>query len=357
MSLSEQERIEVLMLRGYGDRVRSYEEVAHLFNDLHPDHAPITKSTVYKTVIRFEETGSVKDRQRSGRPKTATNQEKSLEVCLNIVENVHTSVRKVAQQLGISKSSVHNVLMANNFHPYKMILTQELLEDDFDRRLEFCEEMMKRIDENGQFTFWTCLSDESTFQLNGEVNRHNMRYWSNENPHWMRESHTQYPQKLNVWAGILCNQIVGPFFINGNLTGEKYVNLLNNQIIPEIQRIVGVMFGNTWFQQDGAQCHFALIVRQLLNNLFPGKWIGRRGAIEWPPRSPDLSPLDYFYWGYLKNRVFETQPADLNELRDRIVQCSNSISPEILQKVIDDFYIRLGHCQAVEGHQFEHLIR
>lgn len=57
-----------------------------------------------------------------------------------------------------------------------MKLTQELLGDDFDRRLEFCEEMMRRCDENRQFSFWTCFSDEATFQLSGEVNRHNMRY-------------------------------------------------------------------------------------------------------------------------------------------------------------------------------------
>lgn len=53
-----------------------------------------------------------------------------------------------------------------------------------------------------------------------------MRYWADENPHWMRDSHTQYKQKVNVWAGILCNEIVGPFFIDGNLTAEKYLDML-----------------------------------------------------------------------------------------------------------------------------------
>lgn len=51
---------------------------------------------------------------------------------------------------------------------------------------------------------------------------------------------------------------------------------------------------NLFFQQDGAPPHYAMPVRNWLNERFPGKWIGRRGAIEWPPRSPDLTPLDFF---------------------------------------------------------------
>ncbi|KAJ8923909.1 hypothetical protein NQ315_006685 [Exocentrus adspersus] len=42
--------------------------------------------------------------------------------------------------------------------------------------------------------------DEPTFYLNGVVNRHNYRFWSQENPHWTCESQTQHPQKVNVWA-------------------------------------------------------------------------------------------------------------------------------------------------------------
>jgi hypothetical protein len=49
-----------------------------------------------------------------------------------------------------------------------------------------------------------------------------------------------------------------------------------------------------WFQQDGMSPHFGINVRQYLEATFPGRWIGRRGAIEWPSRSPGLIPLDFF---------------------------------------------------------------
>ena len=63
------------------------------------------------------------------------------------------------------------------------------------------------------------------------------------------------------------------------------------------------------FQQDGAPPHWSLATRALLNTTFPGRWIGRAGAtdqnmLDWPPRSPDITPLDFFLWGYVKNDVY-----------------------------------------------------
>ncbi|XP_018377388.1 PREDICTED: uncharacterized protein LOC108770338 [Trachymyrmex cornetzi] len=133
--LTEKERILLLMYRGFGDHVRSYQEVADLFNAEHPDRNPISKSTVQKTVIRFFEAGTVKDRPRSGRPKSATNDDKSLDVLQSFQENPHLSVSRAAQAHDISEGSVFNILQRQKYHPYKIIIAQELMEDDFDRRI------------------------------------------------------------------------------------------------------------------------------------------------------------------------------------------------------------------------------
>ncbi|EZA55215.1 hypothetical protein X777_05219 [Ooceraea biroi] len=105
----------------------------------------------------------------------------------------------------MSQSSVRRNLKFINFHPYKIHLVQKLNEDDFDRRNEFCDIMMTRIDQLPNFLFNIAFSDEASFEINGNVNRHNCRFWTDENPHWMREAHTQNPEKLNVWAGIYNN--------------------------------------------------------------------------------------------------------------------------------------------------------
>ena len=61
------------------------------------------------------------------------------------------------------------------------------------------------------------------------------------------------------------------------------------------------------FQQDGAPPHFRLTVRAHLEETYGDRWIGRGGPTSWPPRSPDLTPLDFYAWGYMKNYVYEEQ--------------------------------------------------
>ncbi|EFN81543.1 hypothetical protein EAI_12279, partial [Harpegnathos saltator] len=65
------------------------------------------------------------------------------------------------------------------------------------------------------------------------------------------------------------------------------------QVIPAIQDIAVEAFHNVWFQQvgAGAPAHFSLQARNILNDVFTDRWIGRKGT----PRSPDLTPLDFFY--------------------------------------------------------------
>ena len=70
--------------------------------------------------------------------------------------------------------------------------------------------------------------------------------------------------------------------------------MLREQIGPAIQVVVGENMENTYFQQDGAAPHYVLHVGAYLDGVFPRRWIGRRGVIDWPARSPDLTPLDYF---------------------------------------------------------------
>jgi len=56
---------------------------------------------------------------------------------------------------------------------------------------------------------------------------------------------------------------------------------------------------------DGAPPHSTNVITNYLNDRFAGRWIGRFGPIAWPLRSPDLSPNDFFIWGYLKSKMFK----------------------------------------------------
>lgn len=358
-TLTEREKISILMMRGWGNNQRSYKDVRTLFNQsFRQGQTQISKMTVSRIVNRFNQHGTVKDRPRSGRPVTVTTEDKQLDVALSITEDPHTSIRKLQQQHNVSYGSMQNILTKKlKFHPFKVRLVHQMNEDDPDRRLEFSEVMMTRINADANLLKRIVFSDEATFFLNGSVNRHNMSYWSEENPHWMIDSRaTQYPQKVNVWAGIINDRIVGPFFYEGNLDARKYENMLRDQIVPAIQGIVGEEFDQTWFQQDGASAHYARIARDYLDIVFAGRWIGRRGTIEWPARSPDLTPLDYFLWGYLKDRVYTSKPANIAELQQRIIDEIGRIEPEIFERATSTFYNRIAYCQEVAGGHFENML-
>lgn len=357
ITLTERERIEILIMVGYGDKLRTHQEACDLFNEIHNDRAPIVRSTVSKVVSKFAEEGNARNLPRGGRPKI--DEVTKLNVFLETVENPHVSTRQLGLNNDIDHSTVLKLLKKEKYHPYKIQLLHELNEDDPDRRLQFCEQFMTRCDRNRNFLNSIIFSDEATFTLNGTVNRHNCRYWARENPHWTQESHSQHRGKVNVWAGLIKDRLVGPYFFEGNLTSARYLDFLRFDLIPA----VAVLFPNNedpdlphqhiWFQQDGAPPHYGANVRQYLDTIWPGKWIGRRGPIEWPARSPDLTPLDFFLWGHIKSKVYKNRPNTLEDLKERIRIEMQNIAPHMIQRAVQSVYARTGQCQMVHGKQFE----
>ena len=91
------------------------------------------------------------------------------------------------------------------------------------------------------------------------------------------------------------------------------------------------------------------------------RWIGRTGPKDlalhsWPPRSPNMTPCDYFLWGYVKERVYVPPlPTDLDELTNRITAGIKSVTDDTLRRVWDEFSYRVDVVRAAgEGH-IEHL--
>ena len=106
-------------------------------------------------------------------------------------------------------------------------------------------------------------------------------------------SRHQHQFSSNVWAEIIDKFFIGPFFLDGKLTGTKYVDFFSTRLHEILEQVpVDVRVGMR-FTHDGASPHFRRVARQFLNRHFANKWIGRGGPIAWPARSPDLNPLDF----------------------------------------------------------------
>nr|CAH7765402.1 unnamed protein product [Callosobruchus chinensis] len=61
-----------------------------------------------------------------------------------------------------------------------------------------------------------------------------------------------------------------------------------------------------WYQQDGCPAHYAVQVRDFLDQEYPGSFIGRSGTISWPARSSDLNPLDLFIGAFSKKKFIQS---------------------------------------------------
>ena len=66
-----------------------------------------------------------------------------------------------------------------------------------------------------------------------------------------------------------------------------------------------------------------------MNDTFPEKWIGRDGPIPWPPRFSDITPLDFFLWGYVKDIVYRIKVRDVSDLQQRIIEALDTVTVDI----------------------------
>ncbi|GFV66059.1 uncharacterized protein TNCV_1440661 [Trichonephila clavipes] len=111
-----------------------------------------------------------------------------------------------------------------------------------------------------------------------------------------------------------------------------------------------------WFQQDGAACHTARATIDLLKDTFGDRLISRFGPVNWPPRSCDLTPLDYFLWGYVKSLVYGDKPQTLDHLEDNIRRVIADVRPQMLEKVIENWTSRLDYIRASRGSPMPEII-
>jgi len=107
------------------------------------------------------------------------------------------------------------------------------------------------------------------------------------------------------------------------------------------------------FQQNGAPPHWGSHVRRFLDATFRNRWIGRDGPIPWPPRSPDITPLDFFLWGYVKDKVFSTPVPDVTNLKARIRDTFATITEDVLGNTWREIDYRLDVLDATKAAHVE----
>ncbi|GFS57812.1 uncharacterized protein TNCV_2909131 [Trichonephila clavipes] len=80
------------------------------------------------------------------------------------------------------------------------------------------------------------------------------------------------------------------------------------------------------FIHEGVQTHISIVVGNHQHATYLGEWIRRGGPVSWPPRFPNVNPLDFFFWSNLKSVEYETLVTSLEDLTARIVVASADIT-------------------------------
>ncbi|XP_076316060.1 uncharacterized protein LOC143228684 isoform X1 [Tachypleus tridentatus] len=334
-------------------KVENKAEVQRRFTRKFHMDAP-SRPSISRIIAKFDEHGTLHNMRkcRSGRKRSSTSPTRKQEVIDNVLSSPGKSVRQLSRETGIPKSSVHRILKRSQFKSFIPLLVHALNEDDPDRRFESCEWYLARCAGNDEFPLKIVWSDEATFKLNGSINRHNCTYWATENPHVTEEHHLNL-SGVTVWCGLSARGLIGPFFFQDTITGLNYLNMLQEFAMPRIQEQFGEE--ECFFQQDGTPPHFHRDVRAYLDASMPDRWIGRRGGVEFPARSPDLTPMDFFLWGFLKDKVYSTKRATIDELRVAIEEQCALIPDEMVFDVCTSISSRYEMCLEQNGFQFEHL--
>ena len=210
------------------------------------------KNNIYKWHRLLMETGSpcVVERKRKRSAKTAEN---AAHFQKHFGENPHSSTRRTAMALDISRRTIQCVLQDLKWHPYKIHIVQKLYDKDKANRVQFALDEIALIESDPMHLAMLMWSDEAHFHIDGAVNRHNHHYWSHENPKWLKEEHLHSP-RVTVWSAIRQSGIFGPYFFDENVTSERYLTTLQEQFWPAV---IGKGDEDTLiFMQDGAPPHW-----------------------------------------------------------------------------------------------------
>ena len=132
---------------------------------------------------------------------------------------------------------------------------------------------------------------------------------------------------VTVWCGFWSSVIIRLFFFENEqeeavtVNGDRYRAMLSEVLFTKIKE---EDIGNIWFQQDGTTCRTAKASLDVLRPVFEDR-LSERADVVWPTRSCDLTTLDYYLWGAVKDKYYADKPETIDALKDNIREAIGEI--------------------------------
>ena len=320
-----------------------------------------SRGAIEKLVYKIKETGSTERRNGSGRPITATTPDIS-EECEELIcsqedrPGTHFSVREIARQVNVSKSSIHRIVKKKNLHAFKRISTPQMNNNCRKRRKERTSNLLQRFSEYSLPRL--VFQDEKDFSLQVKTNRQNNRVYGyglkkDISPQRLFNEGNRFSIKVMVSAVITWKGVSPPFFVADpemKVNGVSYLNHLREDLIPFCESLYPR--DDFIFIQDSAPSHRYKPVQQFLKDKLKSRFVKNT---EWPPASPDCNPLDYFFWNKVQEKVYEgghCEPFEnIEELKTKIQEVWEECCTDLntIRKAIKHLLPRLKAVELKDG--------
>lgn len=292
-------------------------------------------STIRNIILKFEKTGSVKNKIRSGCPQklNAENLEMLKQDVLKDRESRTMSLAGISTKLNntlvtpVSQTTVRRALKGQGIKCYAAAKKPFISLVNAEKRVAWCE---ARLNWTAEDFGKICWSDESSIEVQGTGTRRvTVRRLEGERylPECLAPSFKSGRQTIMVWGCTHGNRL-GPLALcpEGKMDAIKYCNVLEEHLLP----FWNSLDNDSIFMDDGAPCHTAK---------YSKKWKADHGicSMDWPAQSPDLNPIENI-WQQLKTAVEKrSSPARnkeelMNALQEEWVKLQEKNSLDVLIK-------------------------
>ncbi len=287
----------------------------------------VTIKTIYNIINKYNKTNSFERKLGSG-AKMNNDILLAIKEIVNNDNNVSlsdiSSLLLNQYDIECSKSSVHQYLKKNKYVNKRPILKPLLKEEHLNQRQNWAIFYENYCWNN---VIW---SDETTISI--QSNKLS-KIWIHKDEDKINRI-IKYPIKIHIWGCILKNNNLIVYIYDKTMNSDKYIDVLNMNLLPLIEKVKKDNNQKIIFQQDNASCHTSLkMINYFSNNNIE--------VMYWPANSPDLNPIENV-WSLLKRKVGKIYVKTKKELIDTIIIQSKKINITNINNTIDSMDNRIN---------------
>jgi transposase len=322
-----------------------------IFKTLHT--LGISKMFVYRAINRYNETSSVCDRKRSGRPRSVRTKKVVKAVRERIRRNPVRKQKILSREMKIAPRTMSRILKDDlGLAAYKRRTGHFLTDNLKKNRVVKSKQLLKRYAKGGHRKI--LFTDEKIFTIKQHSNKQNDRIYAQSSKEASqlvdRVQRGHYPTSVMVWWGVSYEAVTEPYFCEKGIKTSAQV--YQDTILEKVVKPLNITMFNihVWsFQQDSAPGHKARSTQSWLE----ANVLDFIRAEDWPSSSPDLNPLDYDLWSILESTACSKRHDNLESLKQTIRLAVKNFPMERVRASIDNWPQRLKDCIAANGDHFE----